>query len=111
MQLEEKDWLEQQLRAALERQDPPEGFAGRVADRLAAEGPDQRRDRGKVIAWPSRPIRRLLAAAAAIVLMAGGAAEYRRHQGEVAKRELMRAFYIAGGKLNHVQARVLEVSQ
>ena len=111
MDLQEKDWLEQELKAALARKDPPEGFAGRMADRLAAGSVDQSGRRGKVIPWPSRPIRRLLAAAAAIVLVAGGAAEYRRHQGEVAKRELMRAFFIAGGKLNHVQAHLQEVSQ
>ncbi len=107
MEYQEQDWLEQELKSALARKDPPEGFAGGVSEKLAAGSPP----RSKVIAWPVNRTRRWLAAAAALVLLAGGTVGYRRYQGEMAKREMMRAFIIAGGKLNHVQAHLQEVAQ
>ena len=107
MQFPEQDWLEQELKSALERKEPPDGFAAGVAEKLGR--PRLRRD--NVIPWPSRTTRRLLAAAAAVVLVAGGAVGYRQYQGEMAKREMMRAFAIAGGSLNRVQAHVQGVSQ
>ncbi|HUA61812.1 MAG TPA: hypothetical protein VML19_23860 [Verrucomicrobiae bacterium] len=109
MQYPEPDWLEQELKSALARKDPPGGFADGVGRKLAGSGP--KRARGKVIEWPVRPARRWIAAAAAVVLAVGGAAGYRRYQGEMAKRQMMQAFFIAGSKLNHVQTHVLEVSQ
>jgi len=109
MQYQEQDWLEQELKSALARKDPPEGFADEVEQQLAGSG--AKRPRGKVIEWPVRPVRRWVAAAAAVVLAVGGAAGYRRYQGEMAKRQMMQAFFIAGSKLNHVQTHVRGVSQ
>jgi len=107
MQFQEQDWLEHELKSALGRKSPPEGFAEGVAEKLAKPSPR----RNNVIPWPSRPARRLLTAAAAVVLVAGGAVGYRRYQGEMAKREIMHAFFIAGGSLNRVQAHVQGASQ
>jgi len=107
MQFEEQDWLEQELKSALARKEPPEGFARGVNQKLV----EPRRQHGNVIEFPSRSAKRWLSVAAAVVLVAGGTAGYRRYEGEKAKRELMQAFFIAGGKLNHVQAHVAEVSQ
>jgi hypothetical protein len=106
------DWLEQELKSALARKEPPPEFAEGVAKALdgvlpdAASGP-----RRNLVAWPSRTARRWLAAAAAILLMVGGGAGYRWHQGVEAKRQVMLAFHIAGGRLNHLRTHLKEVSQ
>jgi hypothetical protein len=106
------DWLERELKSALARKEPPPELAEGVAEAIdgnlsdAASGP-----RRKVVAWPSRTTQRWLAAAAAILLMVGGGAGYRWRQGVVAKRQVMLAFHIAGGRLNHLQAHLKEVSQ
>lgn len=103
------DWLEQELKSALARKEPPPELAEGVAEAVDEQASRPRR---KVIAWPSRVTQRWLAAAAAIVLIAGGGAGYRWHQGIVAKRQVMLAFAIAGGQLNHLQAHLKkEVSQ
>jgi len=109
MQFPEQDWLEQELKSALGRKEPPDGFAPGVAAKLGSPQAQPRRD--NVIPWPSRMPKRLLAAAAAVLLVAGGAAGYRQYQGEMAKREIMRALFIAGGSLSRVQAHVQGVSQ
>jgi hypothetical protein len=89
--------LEQELHSALSRKDPPPGFAERVEE--AAERP------------PRQPASaRWLALAASIVLLVGGVA-YRRHQGEVAKQQLMTAMKITAVQLNHIQTHVREVRQ
>ena len=87
------DWLEDELRKALAREDPPDGFADRALGRA----------RRKVLTMP-----RWLAAAAALILIAGGGYGYRWHQGMEAKREVMLAFRIASQKVSHVQAAVRE---
>jgi hypothetical protein len=102
------DWLEQELQSALARKEPPPGFAEEVAETVEEETPGPVR---KVIAWPSRTTRGWLAAAAALVLMAGGGWGYRWHEGMVAKRQVMQAFAIAGGQLNHLHRHLKEVSQ
>lgn len=102
------DWLEQELKSALARKEPPPGFAEEVAEEVADEESKRRRN---VIAWPSRSTQRWLAAAAAIVLTVGGGLGYRWHQGVVAKRQVLQAFAIAGGKLNHLQSHLKEVAQ
>ncbi len=89
------DSLEQDLKRAMARREPPPGFAERVAAQAART---------------RRPApRRWLAAAAMLVLMAGGAAGYRWHQGMVAKQRVLLAVKIAGGTLYRVQARVKEM--
>jgi hypothetical protein len=85
------DWLEEELRHALERKMPSADFAARVT---AAAG--ERRSS----AW--RP---WLAAAAAVLLMAGGFLEYREYRGRVAKQRVLLALRITADKLNYIQAR------
>ena len=89
------DWLEQELKQALERKEPRADFDARVNARL--------KDRPPVL---SHHVPRWLAAAAVLVIMTGAGAGYRWHQGQVAKDQVMLAMRIAGGKLNRVQARV-----
>jgi hypothetical protein len=95
------DWLEQELKNTLGRQDPPPGFASRV---LAGVG----RDRGRRAPSPIWRQSRWLAAAAAVVIITGGAAAWREHQGMVAKEQVMLAFRIAAVNVNHIQTHIQE---
>jgi hypothetical protein len=105
------DWLEQELKSSLARKEPPPGFAERVAGALQHAPSHAAPPRRNVIAWPSRGTHRWLAVAAAVILLVGGGAGYRWHRGVEAKRQVMQAFAIAGGQLNHLQAHLKEVSQ
>ncbi len=85
------DPLEQQLKQALARVDAPAGFAARVN---AAARP---------------PVWRSPALAAGLMLLAvGGGFAWRRHQGEIAKEQVMAAMRITAGKLNHIQTHIRE---
>ncbi len=90
------DWLDEELKRALAREDPSPGFAGRVVGRT----------RRKAMAMP-----RWFAAAAALILVAGGGYGYRWQQGMAAKRDVMQAMRIASAKVSHVQAVVREAAR
>jgi len=94
MYLREEE-LERELRRALARKDAPLDFADRVV--AAARRP-------RLLTMP-----RWMAAAAALVVMAGGGVAYRRHEGMVAKDQVMLAARITAGQLNRIQAHVREV--
>lgn len=101
------DWLEQELKQALERKEPAAGFAARVAAAAARQERGPRLDDVRPYALP----RWLPAAAAVLVIVsgaAGGGAAYRRHQGMVAKERVMLAVRITAGKLNRIQAHMRE---
>jgi hypothetical protein len=95
------DWLEQELREALERKQPPPGFAARVISRTAMKA--------------HRPVfvlpRWLPVAAAVLVIVSSGGLAWRRHQGMVAKDQVMLAMRITAGKLSHIQNHMREVRQ
>lgn len=91
------DWLEQELKRALERKEPTAEFSARVS--AAAR-------RG-----PRFAPRRWIAMAASVVVLAGGGTGYRWYEGVRAKNEVLTAMRIAAGKLNQVQTHVLEVTQ
>ena len=93
------DWLEQELKSALERKPPSPGFADRVS---AAAG----RRRPWVAPWP-----RWIPAAAAVALLLSGGYGYREYQGRLAKQRVLLAMKIVSGKLNHMQTHVREVSR
>ena len=97
------DWLEQELKQALERKDPSTGFAARVTAATSG-GP-------VLVRRPVRMLPRWLPVAAAVLLIAGGGAAYRQHQGRVAKDQVMLAMRITAGKLNHIQAHMREARQ
>jgi hypothetical protein len=90
------DWLEQDLRDALAREEPPADFASRVVRR--AERP--------VYRFP-----RWLAAAAAVIVLAGAGLGYRQYRGEIAKEQLLQAFKIASVKVNRIQTQVQEAAR
>jgi hypothetical protein len=95
--------LDNQLRAALQREEPPAGFANRVLA-LAA---DRERKREQSLWFQFRSMfairsLRWAAAAVAVVVVASGAGihvqEQRRAEGEAAKRQVMLALRITGEK-------------
>jgi hypothetical protein len=94
------DWLEQELKNTLARQDPPPDFARRVIGAVGRRPPSP--------VWRHS---RWLAAAAAVVIITGGAAAYREHQGLVAKEQVMLAFRIAAVKVNHIQVHIQEAAR
>ena len=103
------------LRRALRRREPPDGFADRVLDRIRAE--EARRNRRTPAPAPSRP-RRWVAAAlavAATVLVSVGVAreEAARRDAEarVAARNLEVALQIASETLQHVQTTVNQIGE
>ena len=85
------DWLEEELRRALAREDPPGGFESRLADAVSR----------RVF-----PARRWLAVAAAVVLAVSGSAGYREYRGRVAKEQVKLAIRIAAVRVNHIQTQV-----
>lgn len=87
------DWLEQELREALRRQEPSPDFM-------------QRPKRAQVF-----PLRRWLAAAAAMLVTIGAAGALREYEGQQAKRQVLLAVHIAGAKMSRIQAQVRGVSQ
>ncbi len=91
------DWLEQELKQALEKKNPSPDFAERVRRRTRGDG-------FRTALWPQR----WLAAAAALVALAGAGFGYREYQGNQARQQVMLAFRIAGAKVSHIQAQVKE---
>lgn len=100
--------MDDELRSALRREEPPEGFADRVLRRAA-----RRQDRRRLA---SRPFMRWAAAAMVVASIAGGV-QYRavqqareeRIRGEAAKEQVVQALRIAGSKLQLVQTRIKEI--
>ena|SRR5689334_6960790 len=95
--------LDEELRAALQREDPPPGFAQRVIAQTqfaSARNPAGVRP-GFRMTW--------LAAIAAMLLLASAATiEYRQMKAERATRDAVLALRIASEKLNLARDRVLK---
>jgi type VI protein secretion system component VasF len=89
------DWLDDELKRAFERQEPPPDFAARTIARAR---------RGRAFALP-----RWAAAAAAALAIAGAGYGYRWRQGEAAKQQVLLAFRIAATKVNHIQMQVIQI--
>jgi hypothetical protein len=96
--------LEDELRKALRREEPPAGFAERVLARAAAQAETPARP------WWRFPRVRLVSVAACAVLLAAMAgAGYRQWQGEMAKQRTLLALSMAGGELHATQIRVRHI--
>ena len=107
--------LEDDLRRALNRQPPPDGFAERVIaevernSRIAPLGFTARTRRSGADFYS--PAVRWLAAAAAVILVAGGTAQFYEHQRNVAEAkrveaEIRLALQITSETLARVQAKL-----
>lgn len=99
----ERELLERELKDALRRQDPPEGFAERViglAPPGAIEFRQRRTPQKSGWAWA-------LAAAAAVVLALTASAEYRQLQQRRAAEEAVQALQIVADELSMAQIEVL----
>ena len=99
--------LEEELKAALRREDPSPGFARRVtAQALSSSKP-----KAVSIFQPFRIPRMIRAAAVAAMLVIGvtGVSEYRERKAEHAAREAVMALRIAAEKLNMTRDKVLRV--
>ena len=91
------DWLEDELKQALERKQPSPDFGARVT---AAAG------RRSVLRFPVPAMPRWLAAAAAVLAITAAGAGYRYRQGHAAKDQVMLAMRITGSKLNRIQVQM-----
>ena len=89
--------MDDDLRFALRRKEPPPGFADRVLARLPVTLPARR---------PSRVWRWAAAAAACVLLAAGGDQYYQYRRGMEAKRQLLLALEITQEKLELVESRL-----
>ena len=89
--------LDDELRYALRRKEPPEGFADRVMARVPVTMPVRR---------PSMVVRWVAAAAACLMVVAGAGRyqEYRR--GMEAKQQLLQALQITQAKLELVESKL-----
>jgi anti-sigma-K factor RskA len=112
--------FEEELKQALQRQEPPGDFTARVLARCAREDAKKQNDLWHRF-WTT-PAWRLGVVAAALVVVAGGTAYEQRYvqqvreaqrevRGMEAKRKLILAMRIAGTKLQEVQQRVKESEQ
>jgi len=102
--------LDDALREALRREEPPEGFAGRVMARIEARGQRAGAWDGLMAGFRGPRLRWAGAIAAAVLLTgAVGYQERRRAEGERAKSQVMLALRITGVKLQYARARVQRV--
>jgi len=95
--------LEDQLRCALRRPEPPAGFAERVLARAAVQTEAPTRP------WWRIPGIRLAWVAACALLVGLAGAGYRQWQGEMAKRKTLLALAAAGGEMRTAQMRVRHI--
>jgi hypothetical protein len=106
--------FDDELRAALKRQEPPKGFAERVLARVepttAAARQPSWRERWAWLNPSSRPVWVTASVVAAMLLVTSGMQYQRQRQGELAKQQVMLALEIAGSKLNYVQKKALGLS-
>jgi len=102
MRLQKPHELDDALREAFRRVDPPPGFADRVV-RRASHGPVR-------TSLGTRAWLRWAAAAVLVMAVSGGlwyrAEEHRRAEGEEARRQVLLSLQIAGSKLNAVQMKI-----
>jgi hypothetical protein len=97
--------LEAQLREALRRQDPPEGFAERVVLEAESARALRRRETPRPrfpLLWPAATF------AATLALVFSISVEYRAQQEQRAGRQVIQALRIASEELNLARNKALE---
>lgn len=109
--------LENELRAALRRPEPPPGFTNRVLARIARlPAPQAGRWQGVLSLFRVSKLRWAAASVVICLVMTIGVAQYRRAEherakGEAAKVQLMQALQIASTKLNVALKKVQETDR
>jgi len=111
-------YLEEDLKLALQRIEPPPDFAARVLARANGKPPEPKAAWWQLLALLLRPPRIQWVALSlifSIMIPAAGIRYHRemrlRAEGERAKEQLMFAVHMAGSKLHKVQQRVLEMGR
>lgn len=104
--------LDDELKRALARQQPPDDFTRRVLGRIDAERKRGGARRG--LGWLWRPDFRWAAVAIACLLIVASAVQYQRYrraraEGEQAREQVMLALEIASSKLNGALGEVKQV--
>jgi len=125
--------LDDELREALKRREPPPGFTGRVMARVEQLAEERARTAAKPArspwdarspwtpwSWFGHKVSLsfgAVAAMAAVVLLAVGLALWQQHrieqerrQGQAARAQLIQALRVTSAKLNHVRTKVREVT-
>jgi len=123
------DWLEDELkfedelRKALQRQEPSPDFEARVTSTVRSKVTAAAGQRRPVfsrplapgprplspVPWPLGLMPRWLATAAAVLVITSAGAGYRYHRGHVAKEQVMFAMRLAGSQLNRIQMQMKAV--
>src|SRR5262249_10260799 len=105
--------LEEELRKALHRKEPPQGFVDRLSNRIdTSQKPLRAKRRNQWASLFRLPkIAWVAVAVLACLTVTVGIAQYRAYQktqaeGELAKNQLMLALKIAGKKLNLAQKKI-----
>jgi len=95
--------FEEDLKRALAKCEPPDGFTERLAERIASLPPPK----AAPIYW------RWAAIAAAVAILFGGVASEHQHnvEGEAAKEKLLVAMRITSSKLQQAQQQIEEVER
>lgn len=107
--------LDDELRSALRRLEPPAGFVQRVLARLAAQPASRvgwRQALRSMFQMPRLPW--VAVGIATCLLLVIGIAQYQwkqRAQGEMAKEQLKQALHIASSKLNLARKKVQEIDR
>ena len=106
--------MEDELRQALRRHSPPEGFADRLLAEAARRptGGRARRNRRRAFGWSA--LRWAFVAAVVVAMIAGARYQSRRIEaarGEAAKEKLVLALRITAAELQFAQEKVLEVGR
>ena len=106
--------LDDELRQALRRREPPGDFTSRVLERV--EGKSKRSGARRWMRWLWLPQFRWAAVTVACLLVVAGGLEYRRYQrtqaeGEQAREQVLLALQIASSKLNGALSEVKQVER
>ncbi|HUI42376.1 MAG TPA: anti-sigma factor [Terriglobia bacterium] len=119
--------LEEELRNALRRREPPPGFTARVMARVEQQAEAQVRSAAQPVprrapwSWFGRRMSvsfgvvavatAMLALAVSVVLWQQRRIAQERREGEAARAQLMEALRVTTSKLNHVRTKVREATQ
>ncbi len=103
--------FEEELKKALSRVEPPDGFSARVLSSVAGKESTAARWTGPAL-WLQWPLLRW-AGALVLMLALGSGLVYRemlrKREGEAAKKQLLVAMHIAGTQLHEAQLRVKRI--